>query len=281
MAVWPRLAFLLVLLAGTAVAQDLSPTAAQSSSEGDTPLGVLLAVGDISQCGDGPEHQHDEAIAELAGQEIERAQAEGLPVRLLLLGDLAYGQGSREQFEDCFDPAWGRFNDLVLPVPGNHEYKQPAAKPFFRYFREAPLEADGTPLVTSEGRGFYDLRFPDPANGPWLLLGLNSGPEGAVTNPRWLRDALEDNQEMGTKGARCVLAFAHHFLFSSGQHGHGFDTPDPAAPLVPGEGMRPAFDLLDRFGASVLLSGHDHHFEQFGPQDAQGNADPKGLRSSL
>ena len=97
----------------------------------------------------------------------------------------------------------------------------------------------------------------------------------------WVRDLLRENQADEAEGAGCVLAFSHHFLFSSGAHGHGYEKSDPAAPLVPGEGMRPAFDLLDRLGASVLLSGHDHHFEQFAPQDAQGNADPEGLRSFI
>ena len=283
MALRTRIASLLALSTGALLAQTAGPAQAQPNPEGDAPIGVLLAVGDIAQCGKSESQQHDEAVAEIVAQEIERAEAEGLPLRLLLLGDLAYGDGSREQFDQCFDPAWGRFKDVSMPVPGNHKYHQPEATPYFRYFRKAPLMADGEPLVASEGAraGFYTVRFPEPEGGPWLLLGLNSGEEGEVERPGWLRNVLEENQAAGAGGARCVLAFSHDFLFSSGAHGHGYEKSDPAAPLEPGDGMRRAFDLLDRLGASVLLSGHDHHFEQFAPQDAKGNADPEGLRSFI
>ena len=227
-----RIASLLAISAGALLAQATGPAQSQAGPEGDAPIGVLLAVGDIAQCGKSPDHQHDEAVAETVAQEIERAEAEGLRVRLLLLGDLAYGDGSREQFNRCFDPAWGRFKDLAMPVPGNHEYHQPEAGPYFRYFREAPLRADGEPLVASEGgrAGFYAVRFPEPEDGPWLLVGLNSGEEGEVDRLGWVRDLLGKNQADEAGRAGCVLAFSHHFLFSSGAHGHGYEKSDPGAP---------------------------------------------------
>jgi len=57
----------------------------------------------------------------------------------------------------------------------------------------------------------------------------------------------------------------HHPLFSSGPNGN---SPQ----------MREAWRLLQRFGADIVLSGHDHDYERFAPQDADGHATPTGLR---
>jgi hypothetical protein len=43
--------------------------------------------------------------------------------------------------------------------------------------------------------------------------------------------------------------------------------------------MRPAFDLMQRSGVDIILSGHEHVYERFAPQRADGTADPaRGLR---
>jgi hypothetical protein len=42
--------------------------------------------------------------------------------------------------------------------------------------------------------------------------------------------------------------------------------------------MRDAWRLLNQYGAELVLSGHNHMYERFAPQDADGRADPRGLR---
>jgi hypothetical protein len=43
--------------------------------------------------------------------------------------------------------------------------------------------------------------------------------------------------------------------------------------------MRDAFALLHAAGAELVLSGHDHDYERFAPQDADGQADrARGVR---
>jgi hypothetical protein len=42
--------------------------------------------------------------------------------------------------------------------------------------------------------------------------------------------------------------------------------------------MRPMWRALYDAGADVVLSGHDHNYESFAPQDASGAADPRGIR---
>jgi hypothetical protein len=42
--------------------------------------------------------------------------------------------------------------------------------------------------------------------------------------------------------------------------------------------MRDIWRILDDNGADVVISGHDHLYERFAPQDATGRADPGGMR---
>jgi len=39
--------------------------------------------------------------------------------------------------------------------------------------------------------------------------------------------------------------------------------------------------VLYQHGVSALISGHDHIYERFAPQDPEGKADPKGIRQFL
>src|SRR5215208_2909765 len=62
-----------------------------------TPSGeVVLAAGDIANC----HAQGDEATAEVV---------EGIEGTVLALGDEAYPKGSQANFEQCYNPSWGRF----------------------------------------------------------------------------------------------------------------------------------------------------------------------------
>jgi len=72
---------------------------------------------------------------------------------------------------------------------------------------------------------------------------------------QWLRADL----------AACTLAFWHHPLFSSGAIGNIEWTQD-------------WWQALHEAGAELVLVGYDHHSERFGLQDANGNADPTGVR---
>jgi len=37
-------------------------------------------------------------------------------------GDLAYENGTAEEFKNCYDKTWGRFKNRTHPAPGNHEF---------------------------------------------------------------------------------------------------------------------------------------------------------------
>ena len=201
---------------------------------------TLLAAGDIASC----ESSGDERTANLIAR---------LPGTVATLGDNVYDRGSAEEFAECYAPTWGRFRARTRPSLGNHDYGTPRAAGYFGYFgaRAGP-----------RGRGYYSYRL-----GSWLILALDSncsqigGCGRDTAQYRWLR------AELARSNARCTLAYWHHPLFTSGLHG-----PDLT--------VRPFWSLLYARGADVVLTGHDHHYERFAPQNAEGRRDPRrGVRA--
>jgi hypothetical protein len=266
----------------------------------DKPIGILLAAGDIAECKPGPrkgrpsDGYRQQETAKLLGKEISAAKAGGIPIRVLALGDLAYDAGTTDQFKYCFHKTWGQHIKYILPVPGNHEYKKlEDAADYFTYF-----EKHGRKMVSQNGpkAGYYSLNFPGNEElagreiKPWRLIALNSM-NGEKTPPNqleWLKGELRSNPH------RCVLAFAHFFAFSSGRHGH--EPPDfrsadlknrvkraenAAKPLTPHPIMVEVFQTLYASGASLLLSGHDHGYEQFVRQNGNEQFEPQGAMQNL
>jgi acid phosphatase type 7 len=283
-----------------------------AAARAQTPIGILLAAGDIAKCGTESRHKKDEAVAEIIAKEVQEADQQNIPVHVLALGDLAYDHGTTREFA-CYDESWGRLSKLelknsdakllVLPVPGNHEYVQTDARPYYSYFEKA-----GNPWVFQQEKdqkkqtinnGYYALKFPDPKTGPWQLIGLNSElkDNAKAVQLSWLDQQLKATD--GSSKPACVLAFWHKPLFSSGTHGHGdcYDVTGkpcekPDAPLCrPDEEakycgamktMKPFYQTLHAQGASVVLAGHDHHFEQFKRLDTAAKPDPqRGIRSFI
>ncbi len=221
------------------------PPAKEPASTQPTPSSsddaVLVGAGDIATCG------------ELAGAEATAELIDKVPGTVVAVGDLAYPDGSDEQFADCYGPTWGRFKQRTRPASGNHEYHSDGASGYVRYFGAAA----GDP---TKGYYSYDL-------GAWHIVVLNSecamvgGCDAASAQVQWLR------QDLAQHPATCTLAYFHKPLFSSGvAHGN-----DPT--------MKPLWQALYDAGADVVIGGHDHHYERFAPQDPEGRADARrGLR---
>lgn len=172
------------------------------------------------------------------------------PDAVLLLGDNQYENGALSAYEQAFDPTWGRFKAITYPVPGNHEYNSGAAG-YYAYFGDRA----GDPA-----KGYYSFDL-----GAWHLVALNAnckavgGCETGSAQERWLRD------DLAAHPAACTLAFWHQPRFSSGVHNNG-----PA--------LSDLWNDLDAAGAELVLSGHDHHFERFGPQDGNAQKEAQGVR---
>ena len=80
------------------------------SSSAQSDDAVLVGAGDIASCDD------------LAGAEATAKLIDKIPGTVFAVGDLAYPDGSDEQFANCYGPTWGRFKERTRPAPGNHEY---------------------------------------------------------------------------------------------------------------------------------------------------------------
>jgi hypothetical protein len=257
-------------------------------------IGVILAVGDIMQCDKSSFEERAPKTARLIADEItclkKIDERKDVPVRVLLLGDLAYPKGSDKDFE-CFKKKWESIirpvlkkpDEEILPVPGNHEYLEPTktAREFFTHFAgnaviSAAKERSSQEDVKSGNFGYFSTRFPE-GDGSWLLLGLNSHlprKSGRSAQYSWLKEQL--NSASG-QAARCVLAFWHDPVFSSGMHGH--DGVSPTKAPIRKMKMIHSYTMLYRSGASLVLNGHDHNYEQFKPHNPDGKFAEDGLRS--
>ena len=218
-----------------------APLPAAAAATG-TDAYTVYAAGDIARCKH-PDPRWSGAAATAALVEpLLRADPQSA---VLSLGDHTYPRGAAGEFEKCYAPTWGRFRDRTWPTPGNHEYATPGAKPYFAYFGERA------------GRGYYSLRL-----GSWHVISLDSNLKGAAHAAQiaWLRT------ELAKDPAACTLAFWHHPLYSSGR------------PPPPGR-MRDPSQLLHAAGTELVLTGHDHDYERFARQDADGRIDAeRGVR---
>ena len=163
-------------------------------------------------------------------------------------GDNAYPNGTAANYRDCYEPSWGRHKGRTRPTPGNHEYDTGSATAYFDYFG---ANAGPAPL------GYYSYNM-----GAWHIVSLNSelDTRAGGRQHQWLRDDLAAHR------TGCVVAYWHKPRFSSGPHGNNAH-------------MQDLWSTLHEFGVEILISGHDHTYERFAPQNASGGFDmERGIR---
>jgi hypothetical protein len=205
----------------------------------DPDAAVLVGAGDIAGCSD------------LTGAEATARLLDATPGTVFTAGDNAYPAGTAAQFADCYAPTWGRHKKRTRPALGNHDYGTGDASAYFAYFGAAAGEA---------GKGYYSYDL-----GAWHVVVLNSncekvGCEAGSPQEIWLRADLAAHRNP------CALAIWHHPLFTSGPHGDSLAT-------------KPLWQALYDAGAEVVIGGHDHDYERFAPQDAEGRLDAaRGIR---
>jgi hypothetical protein len=201
---------------------------------------VLIGAGDIADC------------SKLEGAEATAKLLEANPGTVMALGDLAYPDGTAENFK-CYDQTWGRVKARTRPAVGNHEFHSSGASYYFQYFGTAA----GDPKT-----GYYSYEL-----GTWHVVVLNSeckevgGCGAGSPQEKWLR------ADLAAHPAGCTLAYFHKPRFSSGLN-HGDDLE-----------VAPLWQALYDANAELVLNGHDHDYERFAPQDPNGKADPqRGIR---
>ena len=182
---------------------------------------TLIAVGDIASCSSNGDEQTAALVSTLRGP-------------IAVLGDIAYDNGTADDFATCFTPNWGQFVPRIRAALGNHEYSSGTA-------------ATAIGIFHLPRTGWYSYSL-----GVWHVVVLNSncarigGCESGSKQWRWLEADLAAHR------TRCALAYWHHPRFSSGLHGS--DTA-----------YAPFWNLLARAKVDVVLQGHDHDYERFAP----------------
>ena len=203
---------------------------------------VFVGAGDIANCG----RSQDESTAKLL---------DNISGTVFTLGDNVYPDGTASEFSNCYGPTWGRHKNRTRPSAGNHDYHVNGASGYYGYFGSAASPLDNN--CASNCKGYYSYNL-----GAWHIIALNSesGYSSGSAQVQWLRADLAANQNV------CTLAYWHHPRFSSGQHGNIARS-------------QPFWDALYEYGADVVLSGHDHTYERFAPQNPNGQADSnRGIR---
>jgi Calcineurin-like phosphoesterase len=216
---------------------------------------TIAAVGDIA-CKNPPGNnvhacQYDDVSDLIAGHGYDA---------FIALGDEQYEYGRYLDFVQNYDAYFGRLLPTTYPVPGNHEYGTTDAAGYFRYF--------GAAARNRHGWYSFDL-------GSWHVIALNS----AVCHPysgepcgpgtpqyEWLRRDLVSHP---SSEYRCTLAYWHHPLFDWEKYQNNkwvqsFDY----------DRGKPFWKLLQRAGADVVLTGHNHNYQRYLPMDADGTFDP-------
>jgi hypothetical protein len=223
-----------------------TPKASSKASKRKAPDSfTLVGAGDIAGC------------SNISGAAATAKLIDSIPGTVFAAGDLAYEDGTYEEFQTCYGPTWGRFKARTRPTPGNHEYKGSAATGYFRYW-------DGQ--AGDPGKGYYSFDL-----GTWHIVVLNTncgskelgGCAEGSPEESWLK------QDLAAHPGTCALAYGHHALFSSGLLSKHAEHPE----------LRAFWKDLYEAHADLILAGHEHSYERFAPQNPEGNPDPEhGIR---
>jgi len=236
------------LVAAVATTSGLGLLDQRPVAAGQEP--VIVAVGDLACEPNNPFYNDGQGTNVACQAQATSDLALRLdPQAVLVLGDEQYRSGTLGEFEASYDKSWGRLKAITHPVPGNHEYENLGAAGYFGYFGALA----GVPEL-----GYYSFDI-----GDWHVVALNAncrevgGCEETSAEEQWLRRDLAAHKNV------CTMAIWHQPRFSSGLAGS--DTA-----------YQPFWQDLQDFHADVVLSGHDHDYERFAPQTADGRLDPNG-----
>ncbi len=206
---------------------------------------IVAAAGDIA-CGVGS------GGATCQQQETANVISGISPSVVLPLGDNQYEQGALSDFQNFYNPTWGQFKSITEPSVGNHEYLTTSAQGYFDYFNGV---GNQTGQAGDRSKGYYSYNV-----GNWHLIALNTNCSSAggcsTGSPQdtWLK------ADLAGASNKCVMAYDHHPMFSSGQQPHN-------------SGVDTLFTDLYNAHADVFLVGHDHDYERFYPSSPNGLVD--------
>ncbi|HET8909356.1 MAG TPA: LamG-like jellyroll fold domain-containing protein [Ktedonobacterales bacterium] len=238
-------------------AGGILPTPTPTPTASNDP--VVMAAGDIA-CDSNNGSYNGGAGSASACQEFWTAAQLAGATAVLSLGDNQYECGLLQSYQNVYDPTWGQQKAITYPTAGNHEYDTtcpgaiPGAPGYYTYFGTAASPQDTNCTVNCLGYYSYNL-------GSWHVVVLNSecaqigGCQAGSAEEQWLQ------ADLAAHPAACTLAYWHRPYYSSGTN----------------LGDTELHDIwTDLYSANVdlVLNGHDHDYERFAPQDANGAFDP-------
>jgi hypothetical protein len=185
-----------------------------------------------------------------SGDSATAALLDNIAGTVFTTGDNVYNSGTASEFSSHYAPTWGRHKARTRPSPGNHDYNTSGATGYYNYFGS---------VAGPSGRGYYSYDL-----GNWHVVSLNSNisMSAGSTQEQWLR------ADLAASTKPCTLAYWHHPLFTSSSN-HS-----------PSTGTRPLYQALYDYNADVVVWGHNHVYERFGPMNPSGGYDAsRGLRS--
>ena len=180
---------------------------------------TVWAVGDGADAG-----SQDDALA-------ARIQSSGVD-RFLYLGDV-YENGTAQEFNDYYNPGFGRMKAITAPTPGNHEYTN-RAQGYDPYWGPAFEQPNGGHYYSFDFAGFH-------------FVSVNSEEDSSAGSAQvaWLR------RDLARYPGTCTIAFWHRPRYSAGPQ---WNTTSMEAPWRTLSGH-----------AVIVLSGHAHNYQRHYP----------------
>jgi acid phosphatase type 7 len=255
-------ATVVVLALAVAPAAQVVTAGPAAAATGDV---VVAAAGDIA-CAPGAArtstkcHQGDTAAQLSAG---------GYDA-VLALGDEQYPCGTFGNFNASYDPSWGQVKAKTFPIPGDNDYisndgacTSPGAVGYFQYFNDRFTVMPSSPSQVCPNGGcpaYYSTDI-----GSWHVVALNSectqtgvgGCSATSAQYKWLV------ADLAAHPSACTLAIMHKPYWGNGT------LRRKTKSLV---------QALYRAHAELLLSGHDHLYVRFAPQNLSSAATSDGIR---
>ncbi|WP_377643200.1 DNRLRE domain-containing protein [Oryzobacter terrae] len=193
----------------------------------------------------------DGAGGERAATEVTDMIASWSPEMLTYLGDV-YDDGTITEFKNWYGDSthwYGRFRDITAPVIGNHEYNRTPSGAFeadgyFRYWNDVPhyysFEAGGWHVVSLDSTTQYNQTAAGTAQFEWLV------------------------DDLASRANPCTVVLWHHPLNTVGSEG-------------PSQRLAAMWRVLRENDVTLVLNGHDHQFQHWGPLDGAQQPDPDGV----
>lgn len=170
------------------------------------------------------------------------------PSAVFMLGDAQYETGTLANLNAYYDPSWGRFKSKTYVTPGgSHDFY--GTGDFVTYFGSSAR------AYAPESSYSFDI-------GGWHVISADanclrrSSCDGAAWTT-WLTNDLAANQ------AKNTVVITHEPYFASPNRIRS--GPDPV--------NQPWFNLFYDYGVDLILSGHNHNYERFAPQNKSGALD--------